>query len=45
MSAVTVGGKPWMTFDAAAETIDFSANDLTDALLKDMAQITATFAA
>ena len=33
MSSVTVGGKAWDGFDAAAETVDFSAAQLTPSLI------------
>ena len=43
MKSVTVGGLPWTHFDAAAETIDFAAAELTTAMLPRMREIRATF--
>ena len=46
LSSVTVGGKVWRQFDAAAETIDFSAAALTPALVSTgLPAIVATFGA
>ena len=42
LSAVTIGGKVWAAFDAAAETIDFA--KITPTLLKDLEHIVATYA-
>ena len=44
LSSVAVGGAAWRSFDAAAETIDFAAADLTPALLASgLPDIVATF--
>ena len=43
MQAVTVGGKPWASFDAKAETVDFAAAKLTPDTLKGMQTIVVTF--
>ena len=43
LASVTVGGKQWTRFDAAAETIDFSAQELKAAQLSDLESIVATF--
>ena len=47
LSAVTVGGKAWASFDAATETVDFSAARLTPELVRSgaLASIVATFGA
>ena len=44
LSSVTVGGKEWQAFDAAAETIDFEAKVLTPSLLKALQEVVATWA-
>ena len=45
LSGVTVGGKQWSAFNAAEETIDFAAQTLTAALIRDgLPHIVATFA-
>jgi len=43
LSKVTVGGKAWPSFTAAEETIDIPASQLTAALIRDLADIVATF--
>ena len=43
LKAVTVGGKVWKAFDAAKETVDFAASELSPALLKDLQRIEATW--
>ena len=46
LSEVTVGGRPWKHFDAAEETVDFEAAELTPALIATgLPSIVATFAA
>ena len=46
LSGVSVGGRSWGGFNAAAETIDFSAAQLTASLLASgLPTIVATFAA
>ena len=46
LSAVTVGGEAWSAFNAAEETIDFTAAALTpDRIENGLPQIVATFAA
>ena len=46
MVSVTVGGQAWQGFDAASETVDFTAADLGSAQLRQtgLAAIVATFA-
>ena len=45
LSGVSVGGKAWTHFDAATETIDFSAAQLTKPLLETgLPSVVATFA-
>ena len=45
LNAVSVGGKVWTSFDAAAETVDFSAAQLTAEMVKDgLPSITVKFA-
>ena len=45
LSSVSVGGKPWSTFNAAEETIDFPAKMLTTLLIaSSLPRIVATFA-
>ena len=43
LSSVSVGGKPWARFNPIAETVDFSAEDLTPELLADLQAVVATF--
>ena len=43
LSAITVGGKTWQDFDAAAQTVNFKASALTAATLAGMGDITAKF--
>jgi hypothetical protein len=44
LSAVTVGGKAWSTINAAEETIDIAAKDITASLIRDgLPHIVATF--
>jgi len=43
ISAVSVGGKPWSAFDAAAETVDFAASDLTPDMLQRVKDIVVGF--
>jgi hypothetical protein len=44
MSSVTVGGKSWAGFDAATETVTFSAEQLGSAAITDgLHTIVATF--
>jgi hypothetical protein len=46
LSSVTMGGKPWAGFDAATETIDISASELTSSLIETgLPAIVATFGA
>ena len=46
LSSVTMGGKPWAGFDAATETIDISASELTSSLIETgLPSIVATFGA
>ena len=46
LSQVSVGGKPWTAFNAAEETIDIAAADLTTDLIADgLPRIVATFGA
>ena len=46
LSKVTVGGKAWTAFDAAAETVNIAASALTAELIKSgLPQIVATFGA
>jgi hypothetical protein len=44
LASVTVGGKPWSSFDRDAETIDFSAQDLKTMPLSSLGTIVASFA-
>ena len=43
MSSVTVGGKPWTSFDAKLETVSFSAKQLSAELIKDLSNIKVVF--
>ncbi|KOO26820.1 tat (twin-arginine translocation) pathway signal sequence domain protein [Chrysochromulina tobinii] len=43
LAAVTVGGKPWTSFDAREETIVLSLADLTPQLLTELRSVVATF--
>jgi hypothetical protein len=43
LAAVTVGGKPWTSFDAREETIILSLADLTPQLLTELQSVIATF--
>jgi hypothetical protein len=40
---VTVGGKPWTSIDAAAETVDFTVADLTPDVLTGLAHVVASW--
>jgi hypothetical protein len=43
LASVTVGGIAWTKFDPAAETVDFSADDLKTTALAGLTEIIATF--
>lgn len=43
MKSVTVGGRPWSSFDATAETVDFDAKDLTSSTIQELSTVVATF--
>eukprot|EP00966_Prymnesium_polylepis_P217792 5040377-Prymnesium_polylepis.1 len=46
LRSVLLGGQSWSSFDAAAQTVDFTARDLADGSLRQaMASIVATFGA
>lgn len=45
LASVTVGGKPWAAFDAAAETVDFEAKALSPTLLAALQSVVATWSA